>query len=85
MAGPLLLQQPMAVLTSMGPVSVTQGSESSPFQLQEEQLKELEVLSPEKAFKRHTTAGFKYLKKYQYERVNSNYTQRKMVHSECKP
>jgi len=74
----------MAVTTSMGPVSATQGSESSPFRLQEEQLKELEVLSPEKAFKRHTTAGFKYLKEYQYERVNSNYTERKVVDSECK-
>jgi len=83
-AGPLLLQELMAVTTSMGPVSATQGSESSPFRLQEEQLKELEVLSPEKAFKRHTTAGFKYLKEYQYERVNSNYTERKVVDSECK-
>lgn len=75
----------MAVPTSMGPVSATQGSESSPFRLQDEQLQELEVLSPEKAFKRHTTAGFKYLKEYQYERVNSKYTQRKVVDSESKP
>ena len=50
----------------MGPISVTQGSESSPFHLQEEERKELEVPNPEKAFKGHTTAGFKYLKDYQY-------------------
>lgn len=78
------LRQPVAVPTSMGSISVTQGSKSSPFHLQEEERKELEVLNPVKAFKRHTTAGFKYLKDYQYGRVSSSCTQRKVADSECK-
>lgn len=66
------------------PTSVTEGSESSPFWLQEEQLKELEVLNAERAFKRHTTAGFIYLKDYEYGRFNSSCTQRKVVANERK-
>lgn len=76
------LWQPVTTLTSPEPTSLTEGSESSPFWLQEEQLKELEVLNPEKAFKRHTTAGFIYLKGYKYGRFNSSCAQRKVVDNE---
>lgn len=78
------LWQPVTILTSPEPTSVTEGSEFSPFWLQEEQLKELEVLNPEKAFKRHMTAGFIHLKGYKYGRLNGSCTQRTVVDNEGK-
>lgn len=77
------LWQPVTILTSPEPTSVSEGSESSPVWLQEEQLKEVEVLNPEKACKRHTTAGFIYLKAHEYGMFNFSCTPRQMVDHEC--